>query len=527
MPRFIAAILAFVMVSIGVTGITVYGERYPTVDLPEVPIRIEGVEASVSGFLGEAERGPTEPRLLTSWDEYSMLYGGSKNSSSYLPHSVKGFFENGGKKLYVARVIDKAATSAKIKLFAGKASALTLRAIGEGSWGNRIQVHVSEASVSSDKNPMFRMEIRYWEINPLNIMNNSKLSRLKTFPSATEVFDNLSVNHEDTNYYEYIVNRDSKFVTAGKEKGDSGLMPDPLKEPLFLDGGNNGGSIDLEDYIGYSGGFAPIRGLSALDAIDEISLLYCPNAQSVAGLAHKLIQSCERLGDRMVILDSLKGETDLRGYDSLSSSYAALYYPWILIEDSLGTQLPVPTGGHIAGVYALTEAQYGIHKAPAGMVIKGAKGLEFRLDQNDTDILNSRGINSIRDIPGRGITVWGARTLSTQAYEEYRYVNIRRLKNYIEESVREGLSSTNDCYNNQELWARVKSAITDFLTQEWRKGYFAGNTAREAFYVMVDQSTMSQIDIEEGKLIIHIGAALMRPAEFYIIRIILPVQGSN
>ncbi|MDD3705769.1 MAG: hypothetical protein PHC45_06895, partial [Clostridiaceae bacterium] len=181
MPRFIAAILAFVMVSIGVTGITVYGERYPTVDLPEVPIRIEGVEASVSGFLGEAERGPTEPRLLTSWDEYSMLYGGSKNSSSYLPHSVKGFFENGGKKLYVARVIDKAATSAKIKLFAGKASALTLRAIGEGSWGNRIQVHVSEASVSSDKNPMFRMEIRYWEINPLNIMNNSKLSRLKTF----------------------------------------------------------------------------------------------------------------------------------------------------------------------------------------------------------------------------------------------------------------------------------------------------------------------------------------------------------
>ncbi|HPL99940.1 MAG TPA: hypothetical protein PLS45_08655, partial [Bacillota bacterium] len=119
MARFIAAMLVFAMISAGATGTAVYGEEYPTVVLPEVPIRIEGVEASVSGFLGETERGPAEPRLVTSWDEYSMLYGGNKNTSSYLPHSVRGFFENGGKKLYVARVIDSGAASAAVKLVAG------------------------------------------------------------------------------------------------------------------------------------------------------------------------------------------------------------------------------------------------------------------------------------------------------------------------------------------------------------------------------------------------------------------------
>jgi phage tail sheath protein FI len=527
MARFIAAMLVFAMISAGATGTAVYGEEYPTVVLPEVPIRIEGVEASVSGFLGETERGPAEPRLVTSWDEYGMLYGGNKNTSSYLPHSVRGFFENGGKKLYVARVIDSEAASAAVKLFAGKAPALTLRAIGEGSWGNRIQVRVSEASGSSEHNPMFRLEICYWDAKPFDKINNTKLSKLKTFPSVTEVFDNLSMKHEDINYYKSIINRNSRLITADMEAGDSGLMPDSFKEPIFLSGGNDGGSIDLEDYLGHKKGLAGVRGLAALDAIDGISLLYCPDALSVAGLARELIRSCERLEDRIVILDSQKGDTDPMGNEDFNSSYAALYYPWIMIDGGSKTQLPVPPGGHIAGIYAWAEAQYGISKAPAGMVIKGAEGLEFDMDQHDTDILNSRGINSIRDFEGRGITVWGARTLASEADAEYRYINLRRLKNYIKESIKEGLYYTSDCYNNQELWAEVKSVITDFLTQEWRKGCFMGTTARDAFYVMVDRSTMNQADIEEGRLIIDIGAAFLRPAEFYIIRIMLPVRGSN
>ncbi len=527
MARFIAAMLVFAMISAGATGTAVYGEEYPTVVLPEVPIRIEGVEASVSGFLGETERGPAEPRLVTSWDEYSILYGGNKNTSSYLPHSVRGFFENGGKKLYVARVIDSEAASAAVKLLAGKAPALTLRAIGEGSWGNRIQIRVSEASGSSEYNPMFRLEISYWDAKPFDIMRNPKLSKLKTYPYVTEVFDNLSMNHEDKNFYKDKINRNSRLITADKEAGDLGLIPDSFKEPVFLNGGNDGGNIDLEDYLGYNKSPAAVRGLAALDAIDEISLLYCPDALSVAGLAQELIHSCEKLEDRIVILDSKNGDTGPMGDEDFNSSYAALYYPWIMIDEGLETQRTVPPGGHIAGIYALTEAQYGISKAPAGMVIKGAKGLEFSIDEHDTDILNSRGVNSIRDFPGRGITVWGARTLALEADEEYRYVNLRRMKNYIEESIREGLSYTSDCYNNQELWARVKSAVTDFLTQEWRKGCFAGTTARDAFYVMVDRSTMNQADIEEGRLIIDIGAAFLRPAEFYIIRIMLPVWGSN
>jgi phage tail sheath protein FI len=230
----------------------------------------------------------------------------------------------------------------------------------------------------------------------------------------------------------------------------------------------------------------------------------------------------------MVILDSQRGDTDPMHDEEFNSSYAAFYYPWILIDGALeGTQLLVPPGGQIAGIYALSEAQRGINKAPAAMVVKGAKGLEFSIDDQRQGILNLRSVNTIREFEGRGILVWGARTLAAQNDPEYRYVNVRRLKNYLEESIREGLAWTGNWYNDQELWMRVEPCIRNFLTAEWRKGCLMGTRERDAFYVKVDRSTMNQNDVEEGRLIIQIGVAMVRPAEFQIIRIMLPVKGSN
>ncbi|HPL54714.1 MAG TPA: phage tail sheath subtilisin-like domain-containing protein [Bacillota bacterium] len=498
-------------------------------DTPEEPAAIQGVEASVAGFLGEAERGPTEPRLLKSWEEYYALYGGSKNSSSYLPHTVKGFFENGGKKLYVGRIVDKAATAAKITLLAGKAPVLTLRAIGEGSWGNRLQVLVSAASEGSKDDPMFKLEI-YYSGNKLSAAAvNPILNKLKVNLPLKEVFDNLSMDKESENYYAYKIKQNSNLITVNKEEGGSGIVPDLLKAPSNFTGGSDGGNLDLEDYLGDKGsGLDAARGLVALDAIDEISLLYCPDTLSIDGLNDVLIQHCENLSDRMVILDSQKDVTNPMLDENYNSSYAALYYPWITINaDLTGTQLLVPPGGHIAGIYALVEAQYGVNRAPAGMVIKGAKGLEFSMTPQQVDTLNLRGINAIREIALKGITVWGTRTLAARTDSEYKYVSIRRLENYIEESISEGLDWTRNWLNDQELWARVNTCIADFLTREWRKGYLAGTRERDAFFVKVDRTTMSRTDIEEGRLIVDIGVALIRPGEFYIIRIMLPVQGSN
>ncbi len=515
-------------------------------DIADGPIAIEGAEASVAGFLGEAERGPAEPHLLNNWEEYKTLYGEGKGGSSYLPYAVKGFFENGGNKLYVARIVDKAATSAKVTLFSGKTPAFTLRAIGEGSWGNRLRVLVSAASDKGKDSSGFKLEIYYDDAKPSNSKLNLPLGKLNNnpFPSKSslplgqlnknpfprETFDNLSMDRGSANYYAYIIEQRSNLIAVENKMGELGSKEAPglLGAPLDFSGGTDGGILDLEDYLEGGEGIGRARGLSALDAINEISLLYCPDAQRVNGLANELIRHCEDLSDRMVILDSKKGDSNPVLDEIHRSSYAALYYPWIEIDGSLpGEQLLIPPGGHIAGIYSLVESQYGINKAPAGIAIKGATGLEFNISNEFASALDPRGINTIKDFDSRGIMVWGSKTLAYQEESEYRYVSIRRLKNYIEKSICEGLSWTGGRCNDQQLWAEVNVCITDFLTKEWRKGSLMGNEARLAFFVKADRTIMTQTDIEEGRLIIEAGAAFLKPAEFYIIRIKLPVQGDN
>jgi phage tail sheath protein FI len=271
-------------------------------------------------------------------------------------------------------------------------------------------------------------------------------------------------------------------------------------------------------------------GLTAFSEVDEIAILYAPDMYSPifdAGTRQKFVDDlmiqCEKLKDRFVVLDIPRGSKDIStltiSTDPLRpSKYGAVYYPWIYVMDPLTNRKKLmPPGGHVAGIYARSDQERGVHKAPANEVVRGAMELEFQITKGEQDILNPRHINCIRFFPGRGIRVWGARTTILDAL--WKYINVRRLFIFIEESIEEGTQWVVFEPNDQKLWARVKQTITQFLTGVWRSGALMGTTAEEAFFVKCDRTTMTQDDIDNGRLICVIGIAPVKPAEFVIFRI--------
>jgi phage tail sheath protein FI len=194
------------------------------------------------------------------------------------------------------------------------------------------------------------------------------------------------------------------------------------------------------------------------------------------------------------------------------------------VRDGFGIEKEIPPGGHVAGIYARADVERGVHKAPANEVVRGATGLQFQITKGDQDLLNPRGVNCIRDFPGRGIMVWGARTVSSDPL--WKYVNVRRLMIFIEESVDQGTQWVVFEPNDHLLWDRVRQSITDFLTRIWRDGALMGATPEQAFFVKCDASTMSDDDVLNGRLICLIGVAPVRPAEFVIFRITQSRSGS-
>jgi phage tail sheath protein FI len=246
--------------------------------------------------------------------------------------------------------------------------------------------------------------------------------------------------------------------------------------------------------------------------------------EGVKSVQLALIAHCEQMGDRVAILDPPPGlnaqqvkewRMDKAGYDS---KYASLYWPWVKVFDpSTGENTYVPPSGSMAGIWSRNDDTRGVHKAPANEVVRGAVSVETQITKNEHDLLNPHGINCIRSFPGRGIRVWGARTLSSDP--AWRYLNIRRLFNYLEESIMTGTQWAVFEPNDFALWAKVRRTITAFLVMEWRKGALFGATPSEAFYVKCDGETNTQESIDAGQLICEIGIAPVKPAEFVIFRL--------
>jgi phage tail sheath protein FI len=328
------------------------------------------------------------------------------------------------------------------------------------------------------------------------------------------------------------MNKTSTLTDNSKPDTDLALRPINTKKFVFLEDGidceaaNPPNSIaTIDDFKGDPSAKAgEKRGLEAFKEVDEINIVYCPDIhwsgiKDIQPLQNAIKDHCESMKDRFAILDAAQGQREVSKLKvPVDSTYAAFYYPWIKVYDPiLKDRKLVPPGGFVAGVYARSDIERGVHKAPANEIVNGALELEFPISKEQQAILNPKGINVIRQFPGRGIRIWGAR--NTTSDPEWKYVNVRRLFLYVEESIEKGTQWVVFEPNNEQLWARVKQSITNFLTTVWRTGALMGTTPEQAFFVDIGYSTMTPADLDNGKLICMIGIAPTKPAEFVIFRI--------
>lgn len=486
---------------------------------------IEGVSTSTAGFLGITERGPTTPRLVTNWLQFQKLYG-SYTNDSYLAYAVDGFFTNGGQRCFIGRVAANDASPASIKLTAAGTDALTVEAIGEGNWGTRIVVKVGAGTESKPTKPLFKLSVFYWKDSlPTTLFDPEVNKKSKPQPVLSEFYDNLSLDPKSPDHFDLKINGISTLIKISLEPGYSGTVPNAPNTVTPLEGDDlDGSAIAIDDYLRNSAADdipGQRKGLTAFKEIDEISIVCAPDANPVSGLVSAIISHCEDLKDRFAIIDADDSSTnvsEIKPRDNFDTKYAAFYYPWIKIVDPLtGKEKLIPPSGHMAGIYARSDVERGVHKAPANEVVRGAMDLEFQITKGEQGMLNPRGVNVIRAFPGRGIRVWGARTLSSDAL--WKYINVRRLFIFVEESIEEGTQWVVFEPNDEKLWARVRATITQFLTRVWKDGALMGTKVEEAFFVKCDRTTMTQDDIDNGRLICIIGIAPVKPAEFVIFRI--------
>jgi phage tail sheath protein FI len=477
---------------------------------------IEGVGTAVAAFVGLAARGPANtPTLVTNWSQFTSTFG-EFIEHSYLAHAVYGYFLNGGGAAYVVRVgADGAMPAAQAELGSAKdKSAATYRvtALEAGPGGNDITVDIQPSSETSESS--FKL-----------VVNQGG--------KPVEVFDNVTSGKGKNNVVTQ-VKAQSKLIKLEEVGTASAVERVPAQGSMSLSGGGSSvpARVTPDDYVGNS---ADRTGFAGLEAVDEVTMLSVPDLmavyqqgvidlEGVQAVQLAMIAHCELMGDRVAILDappSLNAQqvkewrVDKAGYDS---KYATLYWPWVKVFDPLSGQAQyVPPSGHVAGIWARNDDTRGVHKAPGNEVVRGAISLELNLTKGEHDQLNPVGINCIRAFPGRGIRIWGARTISSDP--AWRYLNVRRLFNFIEESIFEGTQWVVFEPNDQRLWGRVKRTINSFLLRVWRDGALFGATPDQAFFVKCDEENNPPEVRDAGQLIVDIGIAPVKPAEFVVFRI--------
>lgn len=315
--------------------------------------------------------------------------------------------------------------------------------------------------------------------------------------------------------------------------GFSKYPPLPVDSAMFaLVGGNDGSRPGVSAYEGSDEDISK-TGLKLLEDVEDISIVaapgvtynmespsWRPSAQAING---KLLAHCEKLRYRVAVLDSGNGQTvsevrSMRAKIDSAHGHAALYYPWVHVLDPITRQeIDLPPSGFVAGIYARNDIDRAVYKAPANEVVRGAIGFEVLLNKAQQEVLNPEGINCFRYFEGRGFRLWGARTVSSDP--EWKYVNVRRYFGYLERSIDKGTQWAVFEPNGEALWANVRRTIEDFLLNEWQTGALLGDKPEKAYFVRCDRSTMTQNDLDNGRLICLIGVAALKPAEFVIFRI--------
>ena len=483
---------------------------------------IEGVGTSVAAFVGLAAKGPVnEPTLVSNWTQFTEAFGDFVESS-YLAHAVYGWFLNGGGNCFVVRIAADSGNGSRPKAIAAPKQATiggyTATSIAKGATANKdIEIGVQPAGGESPPDDEFK----------LVVLVDGK---------STETYDNVTTKAGDNNVATK-VNAASKLINLEETNPGSALTPiakgqstmaapEPVPVPPSTD------NLGTGDYVGDA---ARRTGFGGLEAVDEVTMVAVPDLaaalesgaidlETFKAVQLGMIAHCELMGDRIAILDTPpdlnpqeihKWRTADAGYDS---KFASLYWPWVKVFDPItGANKFVPPSGHMAGVWARNDDTRGVHKAPANEVVRGVISLQTHITRAEHDLLNPVGINCVRAFPGRGVRVWGARTLASDA--EWRYLNVRRLFNYLEESILLGTQWVVFEPNDHALWARIRRTISAFLVNEWRKGALFGTTPDEAFFVKCDDETNPAEGIDAGQVVCQIGVAPVKPAEFVIFQL--------
>ena len=508
---------------------------YPGVYIEEIergPRPIEGVPTSTAAILGETERGSITPRLVTSFKEYTRWFGSVFSPNKYVPYAVNGFFENGGKRAYICRIVGDGATVAQATF-----GDFAVRAAGPGAWGKRVLVKISDGTTkdSEGKSVGFRLQIAYWEKDAPSF--DPFTDRLSTpRPNYTEEFDDLVADENSPDFFGKRIPFIDLEVGEKNQGPESSALAALVRNPgvspgarpanglqLLAGGEDDSNALGKDDFEGLpQGGRVVEQGLAALelDPYRDIALVYAPSVK--ADISKAIVSHCEKMRFRFAVIDAEKGQNNAAAItprnEITDSHYAAYYYPWLVTSDPrTGARKLTPPGGHVLGVYARSDTERGVFKAPANEIVRGALSVEFDINDDLQGVLNPKGVNAIRSLPGRGIRVWGARTITSNAL--WKYVSVRRLFIFLERSIYENTQWVVFEPNDDRLWARVTDTIRLFLRAQWRLGALFGRTEQEAFFITCDRTTMSQDDILNGRLVCEIGIAPVRPAEFVIFRV--------
>jgi phage tail sheath protein FI len=493
---------------------------YPGVYIEELPsgVRtIAGVSTSVTAFIGRTQRGPADKAtLIHSYADYERLFGGLWAQSS-VSYAVQQYFLNGGVDAVIVRV-HNGATAATLQL-----SNLTLAAANPGTWGRKLQAIVDHNTRDSTDNTLFNLTIE------------------DTGTGAREAYVNLSVAPESPRFVTSVLRDESQLVrVSGSVASVSPTDTDPAN-PVTADASSGGDGSAVTDTEINGSASDPKKGLYALDNADIFNLLCIPpyhydpslsNPDPTSTAWNAAIAYCKKRRAMLIIDPPMSWDTkeeaklvDDASFGVTRHENAILYFPRIRVRDPLqenrlGTFAPC---GAVAGVMARTDGQRGVWKAPAGIEasVIGAVDVSVPLTDEENGDLNPLGINCLRSLPVIGRVVWGSRTLrgADRLADQWKYVPIRRLALYIEESLYRGTQWAVFEPNDEPLWATIRLNLGAFMHGLFRQGAFQGTSPKDAYFVKCDKESTTQADIDKGVVNVIVGFAPLKPAEFVVIRL--------
>jgi uncharacterized protein len=477
---------------------------FPGVYIEEIPsgVRtITGVATSIALFIGWASRGPTDRALrLTSFADLERQYGGL-DLRSLLGYAVGHFYDNGGIDAYVLRIAADDAVSAEASI-----GSLALTASSPGAWAGDYRVRLTRRA---DDPTRFRLDVLH----------------APSDDAVVESFENLSMSDDDARFVDTVINGRSAFITVAA--GDATTPGDATVDLDDTTGGADGTVIGPDDASFRTAVLERFDSGNAADRIDIFNLVCVPGLTDATTIS--ALQGHCRRRRAFLIVDPVPDDSvatvSLAGLTQADAMNSAFFFPWVIAPDPLRERAlrAFPPCGFVAGVFARTDATRGVWKAPAGSEagINGAAGLAITMSDRENGQLNPKGINCLRTLPVFGTVVWGSRTLhgDNDRASEWKYVPVRRLALFLEESLYRGTQWVVFEPNDEPLWAQIRLNIGAFLQNLFRQGAFQGGSPREAYFVRCDRTTTTQADINLGIVNIIVGFAPLKPAEFVVIKI--------